>query len=77
MQYKTILQATVEEAWEWEPRASDNSGRQTSRIYKELAGVSLFNKNDWPQLISFFKPRIIALDSFWSDAKYGVEGLGR
>jgi hypothetical protein len=46
-----------------------------SRIYKEITGVSVFNKDHWPDLISFFKPRIIALDSFWENAKYGFEDL--
>ncbi len=43
--------------------------------YIHLNGVSIFNKEDWPQLISFFKQRIIALDQFWSTARYGFEAL--
>jgi len=34
-----------------------------------LPDVNIFKQEDWPKLISFFKPRIIALDEFWSDAQ--------
>ncbi len=72
---KTLLQSAVEEEWEWQPTAHVNSGKQISRIYKELPGCSVFNKDHWPELISFFKPRIIALDRFWEDARYSFETL--
>ncbi len=29
----------------------------------------------WHDLIAFFKPRIIALDAFWTDAKYSFDAL--
>jgi hypothetical protein len=32
-------------------------------------------RDDWPAIISFLKPRIIALDAFWSQAKYGFEDI--
>ncbi|RYZ23162.1 MAG: DUF4268 domain-containing protein, partial [Chitinophagaceae bacterium] len=35
----------------------------------------IFRREDWPELISFFKPRIVALDAFWSEAKYFFEAL--
>lgn len=73
--YKTMLHATLEEEWEWQRNVTVTQGKVISRIYKELPGHSLFNKEHWPELISFFKPRIIALDQFWEDAKYGFEGL--
>jgi len=72
---KTMLHATLEEDWEWQEHARVGEGRVISRIYKELPGVSIFNKEQWPELISFFKPRIIALDRFWEDAKYSFDGL--
>jgi len=72
---KTLLHETLGEEWEWELHGTDEDGRTISRIYKEISPVNVFNKDDWPQLISFFKPRIIALDEFWSDAKYSFEAL--
>lgn len=72
---KELLHSTVEEEWTWELHTTDEYGKEVSRIYTELKEVSIFNQDDWPALISFFKPRIIALDAFWSDAKYSFDEL--
>jgi len=53
----------------------DENGKTISRVYKQMDNASIFNRNDWPGLISFFKPRIIALDEFWSVAQYSFDGL--
>jgi hypothetical protein len=74
-EFKNILNAALDETWEWELHAKDESGKTISRIYKQIDGVSIFNKNDWPTLISFFKPRIIALDEFWNDVRDGFDAL--
>jgi hypothetical protein len=63
----------MNEQWEWEALVADENGKTVSRIYKELGGVNIFNKTDWPALISFFKPRLIAFDEFWSLVKPGFE----
>ncbi len=75
LEFKNILHTTTAEEWLWEVHHTDDSGKVTSRIYRQLNGVSIFNKNDWPALISFFKPRIIALDEFWNDVKDGFDAL--
>lgn len=75
MEFQNILHATLEEVWEWQLHAPTETGGNISKIYKRLPVVSVFNRDDWPALISFFKPRIIALDTFWSDAKYSFEAL--
>jgi hypothetical protein len=72
---KNILRSSLQEDWEWQLHRIDDNGKTISRIFKQINDVSIFNKNDWPALISFFKPRIIALDAFWSDAKYAFDGL--
>ncbi|RIJ41847.1 DUF4268 domain-containing protein [Pontibacter oryzae] len=73
LEHKTMLHAVLGEEWEWVLHSTDESGRIVSRIYKDLSPVNVFNKEDWPSLISFLKPRIIALDEFWSDAKYSFD----
>jgi hypothetical protein len=73
--YRALLHAQLEEEWQWQLRAPMPDGKVMSRIYREIPGVSVFNKDHWPELISFFKPRIIALDAFWEDAKYGFDAL--
>lgn len=72
---KTMLKTYLDEDWEWQMHYQDSEGKIISRIYMELPKASVYNREDWPQLISFFKPRIIALDEFWSVAKYSFDEL--
>jgi len=73
-EYKAILHAELGEEWEWDTCYYDAYGKPTARIGIVLEEkVSVFKQEDWPKLISFFKPRIIALDNFWSNAKYGFD----
>lgn len=75
LELKALLHSALEEEWTWQQHVTLPDGRIISRISKELPGVSIFNKDQWPDLISFFKPRIIALDSFWGNARYSFEEL--
>ncbi|MBF9254591.1 DUF4268 domain-containing protein [Pontibacter sp. 172403-2] len=72
---RNVLHSCLGEEWEWLLHVTNDEGRVISKIYKEIAAVNVFDRNDWPALISFFKPRIIALDAFWSDARYTFEAL--
>ncbi|TGE10129.1 DUF4268 domain-containing protein [Hymenobacter fodinae] len=72
---KLVLHETLGEQWTWEPAAEDANGQTISRIYQELRPANLFNRDDWPRLISFFKPRIMALDEFWSTGQYAFDEL--
>jgi hypothetical protein len=75
VELKAVFNSYMEEEWIWAPLEYDRNGRMISRIYQEIKETSIFNRNDWPRLISFFKPRIIALDEFWSVAKYTFDAL--
>lgn len=75
LELKSLLYASLNEEWTWQLHSTDEYGKVTSRIFKELPGKSVLNKEHWSALISFFKPRIIALDDFWSSARYGFEAL--
>ena len=70
---KAVLNSSIEEEWEWQLLTTDENNKIVSRIIKTLPNVSVFNQKDWPALISFFKPRIIALDDFWSTANYSFD----
>ncbi len=70
---KTMLEQTTGETWEWELLATDEDNQTVSRISKTLKGVNVFNEADWPAIISFLKPRILALDAFWDLVKDGFE----
>ena len=70
---KQLLLMNLEEEWVWEHQVLNENNQVVSRISATLEAVNIFKQEDWPALISFFKPRIIALDAFWSDAQYGFE----
>ena len=76
LQLRRILEDTLQEEWIWQMPALNEYGRPVSRIYKQLKGVNIHKKEDWPELISFFKQRLVLLDEFWSNAKYAFESLG-
>lgn len=76
MAFKTLFDEAVNEEWEWEQNAFNEYGVPLSQISKTIIILSIFNQQDWPTLISFLKPRIIALDQFWTDVKPVFEGLG-
>ncbi|GAA4747496.1 DUF4268 domain-containing protein [Flavisolibacter ginsenosidimutans] len=75
LQLKKLLEDAVGEEWIWQLHTMDDCGKTISRIYTELQSVSIFTREDWPKLISFFKPRIVALDEFWSNVKYAFEAM--
>jgi hypothetical protein len=75
LQLKKLLHNTVGEEWQWLLHIPNQHGNLVSKIYKDIQGVTIMRKEDWPILISFFKPRLIALDEFWSSAKYSFEAL--
>jgi len=67
--FRPILNDCLHEEWEWQLHVQDENYKTVSRIIKTLPYVNIFKQEDWPKLISFFKPRIIALDQFWNDAQ--------
>jgi hypothetical protein len=72
-QLKKILVASVGEEWDWKLHAKNEHGQTISKIEKVLPGVNVMDQSDWPKIISFLKPRIIALDEFWDNVKPGFE----
>lgn len=56
---KKIFSAITDQQWQW----SDN------KISIQLKGKDIRNKHDWPELITFFKQGLIALDVFWTEVR--------
>ena len=67
--YRKLLELSLENKWKWEENYLDENGNKGSRVIQTLNGVNIFNEEDWPAIISFLKPRLIALDGFWSQIK--------
>ena len=71
-QVKKILEKSMGEEWIWKLH-QEQDGNILSRVSKMLPDVNILKENDWPPIISFFKPRIIALDKFWLMVKDGFD----
>ena len=71
--FTKVLSSYLHEEWDWQLHTTDENYRTISRISKTLEGVSRFKEENWPAMISFFKPRIIALDEFWNDASHSFD----
>ncbi|KQN32590.1 hypothetical protein ASE92_18525 [Pedobacter sp. Leaf41] len=74
-EFKLMFTNAMSEEWDWAKDFTDDYGKTVSQIYTSLTAVSVFNQQHWPDLISFFKPRIIALDEFWDHVKPVFEDL--
>ncbi|WP_276481662.1 DUF4268 domain-containing protein [Paraflavitalea pollutisoli] len=73
VQLKAMLEEALgEDDWLWKADRELN-GRIVSTVSKSLEGVNILRQTDWPTIISFLKPRIIALDALWSTVKHSFE----
>ena len=71
VELKSIMAGTLNEEWDWKFNHRDEDGQNISSISTTLYDVNIFQQEDWPSIISFLKPRIIALDEFWNMVKEG------
>lgn len=63
-EYQNILNENLGELI-WIKDFINPSGIIHPRIYIELYGKSIFNKNDWKDLFEFFETKIVAIKEFW------------
>ena len=70
---KTALQQITGVNWTWEKMNTDPHGRLVSLVSLRKPNVSVLNKTDWPELISFFKNHLVSLDEFWCQNKFIFE----
>ncbi len=73
--FKKLLEGALGEEWQWSLHSTDDYGKVTSKIQKTLPNVNVMEQEDWSEIISFLKPRIIALDEFWSNVRPAFEGF--
>ncbi|MFT7615132.1 MAG: hypothetical protein ACI9J3_004121 [Parvicellaceae bacterium] len=62
-----LLTNSLGEEWEWDQYAYAESGQRIIRYSIIRNGVNLFRKDDWQEIFNFFEPRLVGLDSFWSE----------
>jgi len=73
--FKALLEAELGENWDWKLHGEDEFGKTVSYIEKIEPGLNVMDQEGWPAIISFLKPRIIALDAFWSNMKPAFEDM--
>jgi hypothetical protein len=73
--FKNLFKAAVNEEWEWNAEAKNEFGVAQCQVSRSMDNCSIYNQQNWPSLISFLKPRLIALDQFWEDVKPIFEEL--
>ncbi|MBK8787728.1 MAG: DUF4268 domain-containing protein [Chitinophagaceae bacterium] len=69
---KNLLTSTTTFNWLWNEKI-ETDHKTISSISLQLNDVNILNQADWPAIISFLKPRIMALDAFWAMVKDGFE----
>lgn len=74
-EFKLLLENALNEQWDWQASVANSYDKQVARIEMVLPNVSVYNQQQWPDLIAFLKPRIIALDEFWTDVRAVFEDL--
>jgi len=69
---KKLLESTTGTTWQWNEMLHTEH-KVISSISQQLDDIKVLNQADWPAIISFLKPRIMALDAFWDLVKDGFE----
>lgn len=69
---KKLLTTITAFNWQWN-EAVQTDHKTISSISQQLDDVNILDQSDWPAIISFLKPRIMALDAFWEIVKDGFE----
>ena len=75
LQVKNLLRDALQEDWQWQQLVKDENNKTVSCIDTSIEGVNIYKKEDWPAIISFFKPRMIALDAFWAEVQFAFEAV--
>lgn len=69
---KQLLESILNETWLFQPQDINVQAKNIFIISRQLDNANMFNKADWPLLISFFKESITAFDEFWQMARYSI-----
>lgn len=75
LEFKNLLQSALQEEWKWQLHATNEFSKTISTISISYRPVNIFNRDHWPELISFFKSRLLILDEFWYDVKDSFNAL--
>jgi hypothetical protein len=74
-EFKQLTKSTFSDHWDWASSTQNLQGKEIAAIYCRKEKLSVFNQNQWPEMIAFLKRNMIALDSLWQDIRLVFEGL--
>lgn len=63
---KSFFESMAGTGWITIPEYEQEGGKKITAIFQQQEQLHIHNPEHWPAIISFFKPRIIALDRWWS-----------
>ena len=64
---KKVLEVAMEEPMIWELEYIRENGKSVSRIYQQLEGVDLYNRETWPEAFRFMFGKMIKLEAFYME----------
>ncbi len=70
------LEDVLGEKWRWDASCENDQQQVLSSVSIDHRPCNIFKETDWPEIISFLKPRILKLDEFWCAHKMIFEMMG-
>lgn len=70
LELKTQFSQVCGNDWIWTKFINETQGKYISDISSILINATINKEEDWPKIISFLKPRLVALDVFWNTYQY-------
>jgi len=64
---KSILEEAVQDELIWDDVFVLENGKEISRIYCQLDGVSLYNQKKWPEIYDFFVANMLGIEQVFKD----------
>lgn len=71
--FKKQFQQIVGTDWRWQKMNKNAVDKINCTIETLIENVNINMEFQWPEIISFFKPRLIALDNFWCSHKFAFQ----
>ncbi len=71
--FKKQFQQIVGTDWRWQKMNKNAVDKINCTIETLIENVNINMEFQWTEIISFFKPRLIALDNFWCSHKFAFQ----
>ena len=66
---RTLLEKALGQEMKWELDFPLPNGKSISRVYVELPGKKIYNKDDWPEIFPFFYKNMLKIETFFKEYK--------